>query len=492
MSARRLALVVAVCLLAAPVDGPARGQVADPAERLLAEAQNKADLGDIEGAIVDWQAVISRFGDSESAVAARIAIGQAALERLDWGQAIESAQAVIDAEPRSAAASSAYVILGEARLGSHEADAQAAAETFARAWDLFPGGGREVPARASGRVREGEVRLLLGQVASAEKAFLDVIESRSIDAWTSRAYHGLARARIARGDWGAAIEALQEGMARAGRLADADPAVAGDLAAMRRLAAAGHRLYLRNDEALPWSKSSLVPGIEFKRPIAVAASSDGRAVIIDRGLDEALTIAADGDVERQPLSGAGRPFWLRDRWWVPVGAVLHTAGEAPQPVAGEVEYKTVLAGARAGLGAFLLTSRPDAVVRTSSSFTLRQTIGLPPRAEIADLDSDPLGRAVMIDRRAGTLLRAGADGVEELASGLDKPSAVAVGPLGYIYVLENGEVISVLDPEGRRVLTAGPQLPGGQTLKNAEDLAVDGSGRLWIADPGADAVILLE
>lgn len=482
---RRLPLVAAVAWLFASA---AAGQVAGPAERLLAEARQKAEAGELDAALIDWRAVVSQFGDTRAAIAARLAIGHASLELGDWEQAAASAQQVIDLAPRSAEASNAYLILGEAKLGTGAGDAERAAETFALAWDLFPGG-REAGGRSAGRVREGEVRLRLGQPATAEKAFLDVVESQAMDVWVSRAYRGLARSRAARADWEAAIEALQEGMTRAHEAADGDPAVAGELAAMRRLAAAGHRLRLQAEGELPWSRSSLV---SFKRPVAVAASADGRVVVVDRGLDEVLVMNADGLVERRTWRQAGRPFWAgEDDWWVPVGATLQSTGDVAPAVVSGADYKAVTAGAPAGFGAVLLTARPDAVVRTSSSFEVEDTIGLPARAEIVDLDTDPLGRVVMLDRRNGTLWRADDDGVDELASGLDKPSAVAVGPFGYIFVLENGERVTILDPEGQRVVSAGPDL-GGHVLKGAEDLTVDESGRLWVADPRSDAVLFFE
>ncbi len=483
-----LASVVAIVALTAP----AMTQTADPAARLLAEAERKAEAGDIAAAKEDWKAIISSYADAEQATSARISLANAAVEAQDWTIAADYAQEVIDTDPRSPAAARAWVILGEAEL-TGGGDPAEAAETFARAWDLFPGGDGGTSASAAGRVREGEIRLRLGQPWAAEKAFLDVVETQSIGPWTTRAYRGLVGARTARGESLAAIEALQEGISRASAVAEPDPRTASDLADLRHLAEAAHRVYLRSEGQPMWSESSLVSSLELKRPVAVHVTDDGTLTIVDRGLDAVLLRAADGALQRQAWTVTGRPFSdAAGVVWVPVEGRLQSPPRTSKSIGNGQTYKKIEAGAGAGFGIFLLTTRPDAVIQVEDDLTVTGTIQTPPRTEIVDIDSDSLGRAVLLDRRGGSVLRtSGETQTETVVSGLDKPVAVAVGPFDHLYVLEREGRVSVFSPDGARVTSIGPDLPGGQVLRGAEDLDVDRSGRLWIADPKSAAVIQL-
>ena len=45
---------------------------------------------------------------------------------------------------------------------------------------------------------------------------------------------------------------------------------------------------------------------------------------------------------------------------------------------------------------------------------------------------------------------------------------------------------------GQPLEVLGPQLPGGVELRDPRDLAVDGTGRLYIADRGTGTIVILE
>ena len=55
-----------------------------------------------------------------------------------------------------------------------------------------------------------------------------------------------------------------------------------------------------------------------------------------------------------------------------------------------------------------------------------------------------------------------------------------------------GPSIYIRDPEGNRIDSIGPTLPGGLELRSPEDIAVDGHGRLLIADRGLAQIFILE
>ena len=366
------------------------------------------------------------------------------------------------------------------------------AASFAEVWWASSGAGVDSEVSLAGRVREAEVRLRLGESAAARTAFLDAVETAPIGPWVSRAYLGLAGARIAAGEPIAALELVQDGLERAAAVAEPSEELTADIASMRRQIAAGHRKHLREGGA--WVSSSVATGVELKRPTALVARPDGEVVIVDRGLDSVLWLAPDGSVKRQSWRGAGHPF-TADRGatvWTPVEGSLQRPGGAPRRPRGAVEYREIVAGAETDFGLFLLTDRPPALVRASPDLAVESSDELPDKSEIVDLDTDARGRAILVDRRNGRLLRTGETGLETLATGLDRPRAVAVGPFGFIHVLADDSRIVVLDPQGEKVSTLGPGLPGGRELRDATDLAVDGEGRLWIADPKSSSLVVLE
>ena len=52
--------------------------------------------------------------------------------------------------------------------------------------------------------------------------------------------------------------------------------------------------------------------------------------------------------------------------------------------------------------------------------------------------------------------------------------------------------IYVYKPDGTQLEQSGPDLPGGGRLDDPRDLAVDGAGRLFVADRGAKKIWVVE
>ncbi len=113
-----------------------------------------------------------------------------------------------------------------------------------------------------------------------------------------------------------------------------------------------------------------------------------------------------------------------------------------------------------------------------------------------DLARDAQGRIYALDDRAAQVRRISRDGVDEgvIAEGdWKKPVALAVDELGYLYVLDRGPgTVDLIAPDGRRLARTGPELDGGIELRNPVDLAVDGGGRLFIADTRLPFVVMLD
>ena len=80
-----------------------------------------------------------------------------------------------------------------------------------------------------------------------------------------------------------------------------------------------------------------------------------------------------------------------------------------------------------------------------------------------------------------------------------RAQALDIDELGNLYILDrDANEIHVYSQTGQPLLVSGqplvlgPQLPGGVVLRDPRDLAVDGTGRLYIADRGADTIVVLE
>ena len=118
------------------------------------------------------------------------------------------------------------------------------------------------------------------------------------------------------------------------------------------------------------------------------------------------------------------------------------------------------------------------------------------RFKIVDIDVDNQGRFLLLDRRNKSVLALdGSGGVETLVTVSEwrRPAALAVDELDNFYVLDRDDKrIDVFSSEGARLARLGPGLPGGRRLDDPRDLAVDGSGRINVADRGSSVVVILE
>lgn len=475
------------------------------AQRLLLEGQRRAQQGDLEGALRELDLLAQQFTGSDWAAEGLLFSARLLADGGDSSGAMERAQRLIEGYRSSTHAAAAFLLLGELQSAAAVSndDFEEARATFRRVPLLF---GREfyprLETRSEARVRAGELSLVLGAFDEAGAAFLEAVEDEPPSVWTSRARWGLATVLLYNGEWVTAAEVLQRVVSTAG--VSPEQSHPETVAAARRRLSLLHRLHIRPQIGqAPWSSSTVlrVSGVELKKPFAVASSDEGRLLIADQAGQTVWMISAAGGLEsRRVHRSPARP------WFDASGEAYLPSQEGVQ-VASSAQVKTfsitsgeksrpldkLLAGQRDVFGRWLLLDRGFGLVR----FDHEGGSGgaLTEDGELVDLARDGQGRLYVLDRKERLVRRFAAGGGLDgsLSRPWKRPLAVAVDPLSNVYVLDSGtRAVEVLDAAGRPVATLGPELPGGLVLRGPEDLAVDGSGRIFIADPKLAAIVIVE
>jgi hypothetical protein len=110
-----------------------------------------------------------------------------------------------------------------------------------------------------------------------------------------------------------------------------------------------------------------------------------------------------------------------------------------------------------------------------------------------DIATDGQGRLYVLDASGVKRFDPAGEASSRLVSGgFSKPVALDVDPMGDVYVLDEGGSIDVFDPRGQKLDSVGPALPGGIRLGEPVDLAVDGTGRIYLLDAKPGALYVLE
>ena len=359
--------------------------------------------------------------------------------------------------------------------------------------------------RAAAGVRAGEIELRLGRDDAAAARFVSVIDEEAPSSATSRARYGLATTLIWAGEWRAAVSLLQSIVTAADSGTDrVDRNVAA--VARQRLSMA-HRLWLRPlTNQLPWAQAgryAVAGGLD--RPVGVAANEAGAVLIADEGSRSATLVDAGGVSRSFPIADLRRP------WWGPTGsAYIATKAGVVAPQRGESyqfampngaqlrPLRDVRAGVRDGARQWILVD-DDArsVVVFSPGGAYLRSLDLGPGGEPVDVAAGQRGYVYVIEKRARTVLFFAPDGTPQggfALNGWRQPYAVATDGAGHVYVLDrDAKRIDVFSPAGEIRWSLGPVLPGGIIeLRDPRDLAVDGAGRLLIADRGLSSVVIVE
>ena len=359
--------------------------------------------------------------------------------------------------------------------------------------------------RPAARVRLGDIGVRLGSLSLAAAEYARVLEEESASPWLARARLGLASLLLAQRQWLDAADLLQRLVVEPGAGEEIESSTKAMARAWLTLI---HRIELISGEGrAAWTRARelRVAALTLERPVAVAAAADGRLIVVDEGLPLVALVEADRrTVSRLTYSEHRRPWWGLDGT-----AYLSTRKVGVQPYGGlalgflevrddrRLPLKELRAVARGAGGRwYLLDTDPPRVLVFSDAVEFQGVVAARPQREPVDLATDSAGRLFVLDGEASAVWRYGEDGTDQGVSvrgSWRRPVAIDVDMLGNLYVLDrDSRTVEVYRPNGELLERLGPQFPGGLQLREPRDLAVDGSGRLYIADRRLGSVVLVE
>jgi len=508
----QLAVIAMVLCLATVPATSLRAQDA-AAERLYREGQRLA-VEDTQAAIDAYALLLEQFPADSRAPAALLRTAElqrTARDAMGTDRALERLIADYGRTPEAAAA---FLMRGEIQLQVAQSAAQLAdaRATLERVPLLF--GSAAYPAlgaRAQARLLAGRISRMLGDDDRAEAAFLTLIEDEPRSAALAGARRALAALWIERGALDAALEMLERTVDEAAD-APSTETTGNPLAIEERPAAAERRLLALIHRRLirPLGAGELFPhrrrfasGLGLASPAGIAAHEDGRLLVVDGGGPTVMVLAPDGRVlARSRVRDAAAPWWDGERPTVASGdALVQPFGgrsvRLSEPGKGDDRLKGIVAVARGALGdRFVLARGQLGVLRYAVPARPARLLDQGKR-QLADLARDDRGRIYALTRNQSQVWRIGIDRQAEpgplLAGTWKRPVAIAVDGLGFTFVLDRANRrLEVLDEVGNPVTSLGPQLAPDLELRAPVDVAVDGSGRVYLADAKLEGLVVLE
>lgn len=358
----------------------------------------------------------------------------------------------------------------------------------------------------------------LGESGTAAGELLEILEREAPNEWTPRAHLELADLVLADGDWLLAADHYWQARQAAlgGAASDAEAPGAIDVAglALERMTRI-HRLILRPLAGGPsWSSISLpLPGgylpekQQLKRPRSLAAGPRGELIVADDSrfvlFDPQGNVVSTRELRAlaRPSIGPAGPLGGVGPVAVAANAALRVGDPVPvsfeRPSGGRLGQ--IITAYRDPFGNWTVLSRQtDVVLRYDPAGKLLDFAAVPMTRPV-DLAVSPSSDVHVLDAGSGAaapaVLRFSADGQLQhtFSANWRRPVALDVDPLGNTYVLENREKqILVYDPEGNRIAVLGPVLSANIELRSPNDIAVDGMGRIFIAEGRLETVVALD
>ena len=487
----------------------------DPAaERLYREASRMEDAGDQEGALEELLLLVQQFPKDRLAPRALLQAVELRSARGDTEGAEAVLRALLDTYPRTPEAAAGFVLQGQLRRARAKstADLEEARASWRRVPLLY--GSEAFPrleSRVEARVRAGELSLLLGDPETAAAELVAAVEDEPETLWTPRAKVGLARAFVDRGLWQAAAEVLTsvvEPQTDASSEETLATVMAGEaFQESQQMLAMMHRLHLRPSlGSASWTSLQQFPkgGSPLRQPDGVAAAMDGRLLVVDGKSKSVLLLDADGRlIEAATLDDPQRPSWSQGRW-----PYVVTDKEIRLPFTGErnrfleprpdreVQLDGMQVAERGLFGEWYVLAKGWKSVLAYTTNRQGREVLAKDRPAFVDMARDTQGRIYLLDGKSKQIQRLNRDGDWDgvvLQGTWRRPQALALDPLGRLYVLDRGDnTIQVYSSTGQRITTLGPTFPGGIEMRAPVDIAVDGGGRVFIADNKLPFVVVLE
>ncbi len=358
------------------------------------------------------------------------------------------------------------------------------------------------PARSRALVEAASLAGRIGEDSEAGSELLEVLEREAQNEWTPRAHLELGRLLLRQGDWETAAMHLQQ--AREGAVSAGTPgAVADDALDLLTLV---HRMVLRplaGQESWLAARSFLPAQAGIEKPRGVAAGMGGELVVLET--NRAAVLGANGSpLVARDLRGLVRPVHAA----AGVPGLLTADGATgvedtatvtfTRPAGGALDR--LLAAHRDAFGAWTVLSRRSAeVLRLDRNGRPTHRLSMANMVQPIDLAVSRDGAIHVLDAgnrsTPASVLRFAPDGSldESFRADWRRPAALDVDWFGNRYVLDEGTLqVEVYDPTARLLARLGPVLPGGVELRAPGDVAVDGQGRIFIADSRLGQVLVLE
>ncbi len=479
---------------AAPVqDGPS-----DIARKHLESGLQFYNQERYKQALNDFQIIVSSMAETDYADDAMLHIGEYYLEvERDFEQAEQSFAALLQRYPTGDKAPGAYYFLGQVALRSDRSgkaldDAMA---NFQRVIRLYPQSEFVAPAlTATGLALER-----LGRWQEAVDVYSQVVTEHTNSRSAPGAQVGIGRSTVRLGNPFQGMLELQR--ARNQWPDSAEAAGALDLLTLV------FRFYANPRFGRPISfqkDTAFNPQVQkFKGVLAVRVSSSGIHVL-EKGNKRVVTFDNNGRLAGTQAAADPRSLSI-DPWGILVVAnqkALIIGGRAMvlkvPDEKGPKPLEKIRAATRDRFGElYVYDESQKKVLRFDPSGNVKGPFPDTTPREVLLLEVDTSGNIIIMDKKDRGLQVYTPDGVRTARLqkrgakwNLKKPVDVAVGPAGYVYLLdENSGQVAVFDPSYEFVaLLTGSNLGGG-ALGKPKTLDVDGTGALYVYDDKAKTVI---
>lgn len=465
------------------------------ARRQFESGQSFLQAGKFAEALRDFGAVVEAYPTSTVADDALLEIAR---HQLEVARDLTAAQTAVDTllkkYPAGDASPLGYVLAGRIALGRGRAaaDVESALANFERVPRLFPGTDA-VPAALQARA---ETLRLTGRCQDAVPQYAQVVQQYPGSVWAPQAHIGTARCLSSRGQSLEALAALQQ--------ATSHPLAGPSAAEGRQLATILARFVVRPPQPVYAFSGRALGGSagRVKDVRALALSGADLHVLAEGGL--AAHVAATGAMRGMARIEEGRGvFTDRDGQPVVVAkAGLVVSGGRLQPLSVPKPDKSLrvledmTAGVALSTGEVIVADRDGpALHRFGRDFKLIGPFGAgrADRMAVSTLD-----HVALADTSARTITVVSRDGrpvarVPDRGTGwkFESVTDIAFDALDSLYVLDRDLAtvfVFAVMPQVRLVasFTLAERAPGA--FARATALAVDGAGRLYIADDRAERV----